>query len=159
MLKPILIQLTLKEIEIGIDLSLLDSIKIEWVAFNEYDKLGELEVLGKKIEIATSLAQFGEMEDADGRTRKAIPLNWIVDNYLDFTEEQKASMEASRKRQDVTLGFETASGEYIAEETDEGTEVDKPGEEEKGTEDQPEVKEIVEEEKEENIASFDDAQY
>lgn len=104
-LKLITIQLTLQEIEIGIDLSLLDSIQINWVAFNEYDKLGELELLNKKIEICTNLAQFGEMEDANGTTRKAIPITWIMKNYLDFTPEQLESMEISRREENLFLGF------------------------------------------------------
>ena len=104
-LKLITIQLTLQEIEIGIDLSLLDSIQINWVAFNEYDKLGELELLNKKIEICTNLAQFGEMEDANGTTRKAIPITWIMKNYLDFTPEQFESMEIARREENLSLGF------------------------------------------------------
>lgn len=104
-LKLITIQLTLQEIEIGIDLSLLDSIQINWVAFNEYDKLGELELLNKKIEICTNLAQFGEMEDANGTTRKAIPITWIMKNYLDFTPEQLESMEIARREENLFLGF------------------------------------------------------
>lgn len=104
-LKLITIQLTLQEIEIGIDLSLLDSIQINWVAFNEYDKLGELELLNKKIEICTNLAQFGEMEDANGTTRKAIPITWIMKNYLDFTPEQLESMEIARREENLSLGF------------------------------------------------------
>lgn len=103
--KLITIQLTLQEIEIGIDLSLLDSIQINWVAFNEYDKLGELELLNKKIEICTNLAQFGEMEDANGTTRKAIPITWIMKNYLDFTPEQLESMEIARREENLFLGF------------------------------------------------------
>lgn len=104
-LKLITIQLTLQEIEIGIDLSLLDSIQINWVAFNEYDKLGELELLNKKIEICTNLAQFGEMEDANSTTRKAIPITWIMKNYLDFTPEQLESMEIARREENLFLGF------------------------------------------------------
>lgn len=104
-LKLITIQLTLQEIEIGIDLSLLDSIQINWVAFNEYDKLGELELLNKKIEICSNLAQFGEMEDANGTTRKAIPITWIMKNYLDFTPEQLESMEVARREENLSLGF------------------------------------------------------
>lgn len=104
-LKLITIQLTLQEIEIGIDLGLLDSIQMDWVAFNEYDKLGELELLNKKIEICTNLAQFGEMEDANGVSRKAIPTRWIIENYLDFTPEQLQSMEVARKEENISLGF------------------------------------------------------
>lgn len=104
-LKLITIQLTLQEIEIGIDLRLLDSIQINWVAFNEYDKLGELELLNKKIEICTNLAQFGEMEDANGTTRKAIPITWIMKNYLEFTPEQLESMEIARREENLSLGF------------------------------------------------------
>lgn len=105
LLKPIIIQLTLQEIEIGIDLSLIDSIYLEWIAFNEYDKLGELELLNKKIEIATNLAGFGEQEDVNGTTHKFIPISWIVKNYLDYTPEQLESMERSRKEESIKLGF------------------------------------------------------
>jgi hypothetical protein len=112
-LKPILIQLTIKELEIGVDLNLLDSIQIEWVAFNEYDKLGELEILAKKVEVATNLAAFGEQEDASGTTRHYLPLTWIVDNYMDFTPEQKIAMEAARRREAIELGFMTEDGKPI----------------------------------------------
>jgi len=148
--KPILIQLTLKELEIGIDLSLLDSIQIEWVAFNEYDKLGELEVLAKKIEIATSLATFGELEDVNGMTRKALPLSWIIDNYLDFTPAQKQSMEASRRREAIMLGFDP-----------EKTVKDEEGSLDEKTiseDEQPTVSELDEEEID-NIASHDDSEF
>ncbi len=103
--KPIIIQLTLKEIEIGVDLSLLDSIKMEWLAFNEYDKLAEIEVMQKKVELATSIGDFGETEDVNGIVRKAIPRWWIIKNYLGFTQEQLASMEAERKAENKLLGF------------------------------------------------------
>lgn len=104
-IKPIIIQLTLKEVEIGVDLQLLDSILIEFVSFNEYDKLGELEVLDKKIQIATNIAAFGEVEDVNGATRKTIPLNFIIDNYLDFTPEQKVAMKLARRQENIELGF------------------------------------------------------
>jgi hypothetical protein len=105
-LKPILIQLTLKEVEIGVDLSLIDSIIIEWIAFNQHEKLAELEVLSKKVEIITALAAFGEVEDVNGITRKMIPLTWLRDNYLDFTPEQIVSMEEYRKNENISLGFQ-----------------------------------------------------
>jgi len=117
--KPIIIQLTLKEVEIGIDLSLLDSINIEWIAFNQHEKLAELEVLNKKIEIITALAAFGELEDVNGNTRKLIPLTWLRDNYLDFTQEQLDSMENFRKKENVMLGFPEENTELIEEETEE----------------------------------------
>jgi hypothetical protein len=113
LLKPILIQLTIKEIEIGIDLNLLDSIIIEWVAFNEYDKLGELEILAKKVEVATALAAFGEQTDASGTTRNYMPLSWVVDNYLDFTPEQKVAMADARKNENIELGFIDKEGNPI----------------------------------------------
>lgn len=104
-IKPITIQLTLKEAEIGVDLSLLDSIKMDWVAFNEYDKLAELEVLQKKVDLATAISQFGETVDVNGTERNQIPLTWIIKNYLDFTDEQLESMDAERRRENVRLGF------------------------------------------------------
>lgn len=103
--KPILIQLTLKEAEIGLDLSLIDSILIEWAAFNNYEKLAELEVVNKQIEVATALSEFGKLEDADGNSRAAIPLTWIIHNYLSFTPEQLESMEVAREQESVMLGF------------------------------------------------------
>lgn len=114
-MKPIVIQLTLKEAEIGVDLNLLDAIKMQWVAFNEYDKLAELEVLQKRVDIATAISSFGEMEDANGVTRKRIPLGWIVKNYMEFTEEQLNSMEYERHLEAISLGFETEAGDIITE--------------------------------------------
>lgn len=104
-LKPIIIQLTLQEVNIGIDLSLLDLIKMQWVAFNEYEKLGELELLNKKIELCNNMLQFGQQETADGRTISYIPLNWIVKNYMDFNTEQMESMEKEREEEYIKLGF------------------------------------------------------
>ncbi len=133
--KPIIIQLTLKEIEIGVDLSLLDSIKMEWLAFNEYDKLAEIEVMQKKVELATSIGEFGEMEDVNGVARKAVPFTWIIKNYLDFTEEQLDSMEVERKKQNKMLGFpeQTVLIEEVVEE--EVTEEETVTEEEETSED------------------------
>jgi hypothetical protein len=114
-IKPINIQLTLKEVEIGIDLNLLDAIKMEWVAFNHYEKLAELEVLGKKLEIAGTIAAFGEAETASGSVLRTIPLRWIILNYLDFTPDQLKSMEIERKKEYVALGYREDGSNPIAE--------------------------------------------
>ena len=144
-MKPIIIQLTLKEIEIGIDLSLLDSIIMEWIAFNEYDKLGELEIMNKKIEIATNLAQFGAMEDAAGSSRNYMPISWIVDNFLDFSAEQKDAIEVSRKKEAIMLGFPPEGGAVVEVEE----EITEDGESLGGDEF----------EEEENITEFEDEQW
>lgn len=104
-IKPIIIQLTLKEAEIGVDLSLIDSIKMDWLAFNEYEKLAELEVMQKKVDLCTSIAAFGELEDVNGVVRKAIPLTWIQETYMGFSQEQTSAMEVARKRENKMLGF------------------------------------------------------
>lgn len=145
-LKPIIIQLTLKEVEIGIDLNLLDSIRMEWIAFNEYDKMAELEILAKKIEIATNLAAFGELEDANGTTRKAIPLSFIIKNYIDFTPEQLEAIEFERKQENIMLGF---PAEGINPESEE---------EEEPIEELPEEEEIIEDDAE-SIKDFDDENF
>jgi len=127
-IKPIIIQLTLKEAEIGVDLSLIDAIKMDWIAFNEYEKLAELEVMQKKVDLATSIAGFGELEDVNGVARKAIPIGWISKTYLSFTQEQLKSMEVERKAENKMLGFpdETVliedKEEEITEEVPEETE-------------------------------------
>lgn len=143
-IKPIIIQLTLKEIEIGIDLSLLDSIEIEWVAFNKYEKLAELEVLDKKINMAQNFVQFGELEDANGNTRKLIPITWIRDNWFDFTPEQIASMEHYRKLENKILGF--------SEDEEEINNIDNEEEDDFGFYDEGE-------ESEDDIANQDDSEY
>lgn len=145
-MKPIIIQLTLKEIEIGIDLSLLDAIIMEWIAFNEYDKLGELEIMNKKIEIASNLSAFGVMEDAAGSSRNFMPISWIVDNFLDFSAEQKSAIEVSRKKENIMLGFPIEGGTINIEEEI----VDDSGDEE-----------FIDEEgtEEENITDFEDNQW
>ena len=100
-----IIQLTLKEIEIGIDLELLDQIKIEWVGFNQYDKLNDLELVNRKTEIITNLAQFATLEDSEGRIRSVIPIKWLIQNYLDFSTEQLESMQRAQIQQDTELGY------------------------------------------------------
>lgn len=105
-LKPLIIQLTIKETEIGVDLSLLDSIKAEWVTINEYEDLANMELINKKLELANNIAIFGERENADGAMVKLIPLKWIVKNYLDYSAEQLASMEVERKQENIELGFD-----------------------------------------------------
>ena len=104
-MKPVIIQLTLQEAEIGVDLSLIDSIKMEWVAFNEYDKLAEIELMQKRIDLSTSIAEFGTLSDVNGVERKAIPISWIMKTYLEFNQEQLASMEVERKAENKALGF------------------------------------------------------
>lgn len=144
-IKPIIIQLTLQELEIGIDLSLLDSIEIEWVAFNKYEKLAELEVLDKKISMAMNFAQFGEMEDVNGTTRKLIPITWMRDNWFDFTPEQLKSMDMYRKLEDKMLGFSENTEEIDnTEDEDIDSEDDDWGNDD---------------ESEDDIASFDDENY
>lgn len=135
LLKPIIIQLTLKEVEIGVDLALLDSILINWVSFNEYSKLAELEVIDKKVQIAKNIVDFSEVEDVNGVSRKMIPTLFVMDNYLDFTAEQKTAMEVARRKENIMLGFNP----------DGTTKEDETGEEE-----------IVDEEVEENFDEFTD---
>lgn len=128
-LKLITIQLTLKEVEIGIDLSLLDSIQMQWLAFNEYDKLGQLELMNKKVELCQNMSQFGEVEDANGVTRKWMPISWIIKNYLEFTPEQLESMEIARREENISLGFNPdGTPKEDAEEDEEPTDEDETGE-------------------------------
>ena len=108
-LKPIIIQLTLKEVEIGIDLALLDYIKIKWLSFNQYEKLAELEVLNKKVEIAKNVSDFGVVTDVYGNERQLFPIDWLTRNFLEFTEEQISDIDRERVRQNIKLGF-TADG-------------------------------------------------
>ena len=125
-LKPIIIQLTLKETEIGVDLSLLDTIKMEWVAFNNYQELAELEVLDRRVQLAMNMANFGEMTDVNGMPRKPVPLTWILKTYLGFTKEQLDSLERERVKENLFLGFNAdgSTPEGIGEEgmEDEGDE-------------------------------------
>ena len=104
-LKPLIIQLTLKEVEIGVDLELLDQIKIEWVGFNQYDKLNDLELINRKTEIIANLAQFATLEDSEGRVRSVLPIKWLIQNYLDFSNEQFESMKRAQIEQDIELGY------------------------------------------------------
>ena len=104
-LKPIILQLTLKETEIGVDLSLLDTIKMEWVAFNNYEELAELEILDRRVQLAMNMANFGEMMDVNGNPRKPVPLTWILKTYLGFTKEQLDSLERERVKENLSLGF------------------------------------------------------
>ncbi len=142
--KPILIQLTLKEVEIGIDLSLLDSITIDWIAFNQHEKLAELEVLNKKIEIMTALAEFGKTTDVNGTERQLIPITWLRDNYLDFTPEQIDSMKIYRREENIALGFDPDIT-VVAEEEEEVIE--------------EESEDLTFEEEEENIETFDNNEF
>ena len=157
-IKPIVIQLTLKEVEIGIDLELLDSIKMEWIAFNQYEKLAELEVLAKKVELATSISAFGEQENADGVTIKQIPLLWIVENLMDFSKEQLDTMDYARKKENVKLGFgaDIAVGETSEEDEEEISEETSEEDEEETSE---ETSEEDEEETSEDIANHDDENF
>lgn len=150
-IKPITIQLTLKEAEIGVDLGLIDSIKMEWNAFNQYDKLAELEVLQKKVDLATGISQFGELEDVEGNMRKSIPLNWIIKNYMDFTDEQLKSMVHERNVQDIELGFKEAP-ENVEE-------LDEIIEDKEIIDDEFSNLEKTEEESAENIQDFENEAY
>lgn len=151
-IKPIIIQLTLKEVEIGVDLSIIDTIKIKWIAFNEYDKLAELEILQKKIDLATSISQFGEQEDINGKTRKAIPISWIIKNYLDFTPEQLVSMETERVKEWTKLGFDESGAEPEEVEETEDSEEDLDGDAGLDVDES----EVSEDDDAESIMDFDD---
>lgn len=143
-LKPIIIQLTLKETEIGVDLSLLDSIKMRWIAFNQYEMMAELEVLNKRVELAQNIAQFGEYQDANDRTRKAIPLSWVVKQFFDFSKEQLDSMEEERIRENIMLGF-NPDGSMKEEGGEEGLTSDEEdfAEEDMGAPEEPAIVEMV----------------
>jgi hypothetical protein len=78
---------------------------MEYVSFNQYQKLAELEVLSKKLEIASVISAFGEQETASGTVIKRIPLNWVISNFLDFSPEQLDSMRTERKKEYKELGF------------------------------------------------------
>lgn len=143
-IKPIIIQLTLKEVEIGVDLTLLDAIKMQWTAFNQYDKLAELEVLNKKVELAQNLSTFGDYTDAAGNMRKAVPLMWIMKTLLDFTQEQLDSMEAERIKENIMLGFNA-----------DGSMKEEMMEDEEGMEEPMEDEEIEESDSEEVVTIVD----
>jgi hypothetical protein len=105
-LKPLIIQLTLKEVEIGIDLSLLDSIRMNWVTYNRYEKIADLELLAKKVELISSIKQIGELQDASGNMSELFPISWLIINYLDFTEEDMKMLDLYRMKQQKALGYE-----------------------------------------------------
>jgi hypothetical protein len=118
-LKPIIIQLTLKEVEIGVDLSLLSNIVMKWIAFNQYESMAELELMSKRMELANNMAAFGEAEDVNGAMRKLLPIQWIIRSQLGLTEEQLKSIEVMRKYENVMLGF-NPDGTQPNEESKEG---------------------------------------
>lgn len=149
-LKPIIIQLTLKEVEIGIDLALLDYIKIKWLSFNQYEKMAELEILNKKVEIAKNVSDFGVATDVNGNERQLFPTDWLAKNFLEFTEEQLKDIDAERVRQNIKLGF-TADGrnpQEVAEEEEQKRQEEeerRQQEEESSQEDEGNNEEVEEE--------------
>lgn len=153
-IKPIIIQLTLKEVEIGVDLSLLDSIKTQWVAFNEYDKLAELEVLAKKIELATNISSFGDLEDVNGSIRKMLPITWIIENYFDYSPEQLKSIEATRLKENLMLGYPAVTVKIEEGVMEEETEEEIPEDEQVD-----DIELDPEEDDEASIQSYEDSQY
>lgn len=108
-LKPLIIQLTLKEVEIGIDLTLLDNIRLEWVTYNKYEKIADLELLSKKIELVSTFKELGEVTDASGNQVNLFPIGYLVRKYLDISETELKLIDEERKRQNIALGF-TDSG-------------------------------------------------
>jgi hypothetical protein len=127
-LKPIIIQLTLKEVEIGVDLSLLSNIVMKWIAFNQYESMAELELMSKKMELATNMSAFGEAEDVNGVMRKVMPISWIIRSQLGLSEEQIKSMDRMREMEYVMLGFQKngTQPEEKEEESEDETEDDEP---------------------------------
>ena len=150
-LKPIIIQLTLKEVEIGIDLALLDYIKIKWLSFNQYEKMAELEILNKRVEIAKNVSDFGSVTDVYGNERQLFPIDWLSKNFLEFTEEQLKDIDAERVRQNIKLGF-TADGrnpQEVAEEEEQKRQEEeerRQQEEEETSQEDEEVEEVADEE-------------
>ena len=105
-MKPIIIQLTLKEVEIGIDLSLLDSIEIKWISYNQYEKMADLSVLEKKVGIASSIKDFGMLTNAAGNEIPMFPTSWLMRNSLEYDEETMKLIEEERAREFDKLGYE-----------------------------------------------------
>lgn len=105
-MKPIIIQLTLKELEIGIDLNLLDSIQLKWVAYNQYEKMADLAVLEKRVGVASSIKDFGTMTNAAGNEIPMFPVSWLARNILDFDEDKMKLIEEERVREYERLGLE-----------------------------------------------------
>ena len=105
-LKPLIIQLTLKEVEIGIDLTLLDSLKVKWVSYNQYEKMADLEIMEKKLGVASTLKDYGTMTNAAGTEISTFPLSWINRNYLDINEDMSKLIEEERKREWLMLGYD-----------------------------------------------------
>ena len=100
---------------------------MEWVAFNNYEELAELEVLDRRVQLAMNMANFGEMTDVNGNPRKPVPLTWILKTYLGFTKEQLDSLERERVKENLWLGFnadgstpEGMGDEGMEDEGDEG---------------------------------------
>lgn len=108
-LKPLIVQLTLKEVEIGIDLSLLDSIQLNWVAYNQYEKMADLEIMAKRVELADNIKEFGTMTNAAGDDIVMFPVSWIARNYLELDEDTMELLERERDRELSKLGFEPST--------------------------------------------------
>lgn len=119
----IITQFTLKEAEIGVDLSLLDSIEINWVTFNEYEAPAELEMLSKRIDVAKQIIDFGQAEDADGRMRNIITPEWVMHNYLSdiFTPDQIKSLKKYSLLSDKRLGYISEDNNLIVTEKSENS--------------------------------------
>ena len=83
---------------------------MKWIAFNQYEKLAELEVLNKKVEISSNITQFGTVMGPDGTERHMLPVSWVMKNFLDFTEDQLKSIEEERIRENRKLGFKDDGG-------------------------------------------------
>lgn len=104
-LKPIIIQLTLKQVDIGIDLELLDSIKICWQSYNQYEKMADLAVLQKKVEVANNIKDFGIVTNAADKEIPMFSVSWLARNILDFDEDKMSLIEQERIREYDRLGY------------------------------------------------------
>lgn len=105
-MKPIIIQLTLKETEIGIDLSLLDSIVLKWASYNQYEKMADLGILEKKVGIAQNIKDFGMTMNAADKELPFFSINWLTRNILDYDETTIKLIKEARRLEYEELGFD-----------------------------------------------------
>jgi hypothetical protein len=105
-MKPIIIQLTLKEVEIGIDLSLLDSIELKWASYNQYEKMADLGILEKKVGIAQNIKDFGTTMNAADKEVPFFSVNWLTRNILGYDEATIKLIKEARRLEYEELGFD-----------------------------------------------------
>lgn len=112
-IKPLQIHLCLKIPALAKDDEILTSITLEYAHNNVFEEMAEMELMEKRIDFVTKLQEALLVTDASGREHKFFPRNYLVQKYLNLSDEEIKTINKMKIKEDKEL--DAAAKEQIVE--------------------------------------------